>query len=72
MIDLKLLEYYIIMSGQKYKEVARKIGITYQGLRKKLDGKSEFTVTEINALCEVLELNDDDTKIKIFFAEKCD
>lgn len=48
-------------------EVAAVIGITRQGLEKKLTNRSEFKVSELVKLCEFLALTEEQ-KQKIFFA----
>ncbi len=48
-------------------EVAAVVGITRQGLEKKLTNRSEFKVSELVKLCEFLNLTEEQ-KQKIFFA----
>lgn len=38
--------------------VARKIGISSNSLSRKLLGKREFTLSEVMALCQVLQIED--------------
>jgi len=48
-------------------EIAAVVGITRQGLEKKLTNRSEFKVSELVKLCEFLNLTEEQ-KQKIFFA----
>lgn len=68
MTNTKLIEDIIDKSGYKYRFIATKLGITYQALRNKLDNKSEFVSSEIEKLCNLLEISDLKLKNDIFFA----
>ena len=68
MTDTERLERIIKGSGYKYSFIAEKIGISYQALRNKLDNKSEFLPTEIEALCKLLGITELKEKNDIFFA----
>lgn len=50
-------------------DVANKVGMSAATLNKKLRGHTEFTQSEILALCNVLEIDDADLTT-YFFAEK--
>lgn len=50
------------------KTISSKMGISRQSFYKKLSGKREFKVSEIDALCDILRLTTDE-KNQIFFAE---
>lgn len=67
MADTVALRQLIDESGLKKAYVAKKIGLTYQGLKNKLDGISDFTVTEMNALCGVLNISTAKARERIFF-----
>ncbi|MBQ8697931.1 MAG: hypothetical protein IJ521_02885, partial [Schwartzia sp.] len=54
-------------SGLKIYFIAKKIGISYQGLLNKMRNESEFKASEIQALSEILRLSAEE-KMKIFFA----
>ena len=71
MTDTKLLETVIRKHGYKLKWLAAQIGLTYQGLRNKMDNKREFTASEISALSAVLDIDLQLTK-DIFFASVVD
>ncbi len=66
-----LLRQKIDESGYKLQFVARKLGITYQGFLKKLNGDTEFKISEVQALRSLLDLTDDEVD-KIFFAPSVD
>jgi len=68
MTDTVRLEGIIRNSGYKYSFIAMNLGISYQALRNKLDNKSEFLPTEIEALCELLNITELKEKNDIFFA----
>jgi len=44
-------------SGLKKKYLAEKLGIEYETFRKKLNGKSEFKISEIINLTSLLKIN---------------
>jgi predicted transcriptional regulator len=67
MINLKLLVSTIEERGIKLSKLAEKIGLTYQGLKYKLDGRSEFKVSEVNRMTEALRLSDAE-RDAIFFS----
>ena len=56
----------IAESGLLKKDIARAIGITPQGLLNKIDGKTEFTASEIGELQALLELTNEE-RDEIFF-----
>ncbi len=55
--------------GIKRSYVAHKMGISYNTLTNKLNGKGEFSAIQIVKLREILEL-DDELSINIFFNPK--
>lgn len=57
-------------SGYKLIYVAEKIGLTYQGFRKKLNNESEFKANEIQMLCDLLDIGVQE-KEGIFFYSDC-
>lgn len=68
MTDTKLLRDKIDESGYKLRFIAAKIGITYQGFLKKMQNKSEFKVSEIQTLCRLLDLSEQDREAIFFCA----
>ena len=67
MTNTELLRAKIDESGYKLQYVAKQIGLTYAGFANKLSGESEFKISEVNGLVELLKLTSDDMN-KIFFA----
>lgn len=72
MTNVKLLRDKIKESGLKLGYIAGKLGLTYQGLWKKLNNLSEFKQSEIPVLCEVLGIKSAKEKELIFFAKDVD
>ncbi len=68
MTDTKLLRKKIDESGYKLRFIASKLGITYQGFLKKINNETEFKASEIQLLCNLLNI-DIQKKEKIFFCK---
>lgn len=68
MTNVKLLEQLIQQSGLKKGFVADKIGVSRTTFYAQLKGKAEFKASQIRALCDVLDIKDDETIRAIFFA----
>lgn len=68
MTDTKRLRERIAQAGFKYKFLAYKMGISAYTLQKKIDNDSEFMVSEVDALSELLGLSLKE-KDAIFFAK---
>lgn len=56
MTDTKKLRELIKESGYTYKFLASQVGITRESLYLKIEGKNEFTASQIKALAELLKL----------------
>ena len=69
MTNTALLERKIRESGLKRSYLAQKLKLSYYGLQRKIQGKSEFKTGEVQILCEELSINSDEMRV-IFFAEK--
>lgn len=67
MTNLKLLAEIIEERGIKLNKLAEKMGLTYQGLKYKLDGVHEFKWSEVNQLVNALHLSPDE-RDQIFFS----
>lgn len=70
MKGLELLRRKIDESGYKLSFIAEKCGLTYQGFKKKLDGYTEFKVSEVGILRDLLHLTDEEVQA-IFFYQQC-
>lgn len=72
MTNTTLLKELIAKKGLKLKYVADYLGLSAYGLSKKINNEQEFKVSEVNALCELLDIKDLELKEKIFFVKKDD
>lgn len=70
MTNTTLLKELIAKKGLKLKYVADYLGLSAYGLSKKINNEQEFKVSEVNALCELLNIKDLELKEKIFFVKK--
>ena len=66
MVDRERLKKTIEESGLKKMVLAQKLGISLHALANKVNGKSEFKVTEVLMLESSLGLNNEETRA-IFF-----
>lgn len=66
MINVDELKKAIDDSGYKLTFIAKKLNLSYQGFLNKMQGKYEFTASEIKILCDLLQLTDEKRRI-IFF-----
>lgn len=71
MTNTELLRKKIDDSGYKLIYIAKQVGITYQGFLKKINNETEFKATEIQILCELLNI-DIQEKEEIFFTSSVD
>ena len=67
MTDTILLREKIENCGYKLRFVAKQLGITYAGFLKKMNNETEFKVSEVAILKELLRLTAEEVN-KIFFA----
>ena len=69
MTDIELLKEKIKDSGMKITSIAEKTGILRETLYNRLNGKGEFTASEIISLSDILRLSKTD-RDKIFLSPK--
>ena len=69
MTDTELLREKIKQSGYKIQFIAKKLGISYQGLLNKINNKSEFRAKEIQVLHDLVNLTEDE-RVAIFFTRE--
>lgn len=69
MIDIKRLKAEMLMEDIKVPQLAQTIGIDKVTFYRKLSGKSEFTISEIYNIIEVLKIPDEKI-VSIFFTKK--
>lgn len=72
MTDTYRLKEIIDKSGYKRKFIADKLGITPFGLDKKINNVTEFKASEIDVLCNLLQIKTLVEKERIFFAKQVD
>lgn len=72
MTDTERLNEIINKSGYKKKYIAEQLGITRFGLDKKITNVTEFKASEINILCNLLQIKTLVEKERIFFAKAVD
>ena len=70
-MDLKNLNNKIDEINIPITTIAEKIGISRQSLYLKLSGLRDFKVSEINNLCDILRLTNEEKSL-IFFTDKVD
>ena len=56
MVNTEVLTDLVEKSGLKREYIAQRLGITRQTLTAKIAGESEFTVSEVRAICDVLQI----------------
>lgn len=66
MLDAKKLKGKIVEAGMTQGELAKKIGISQNTLTRKLTGRRDFTVGEIDRICAALHITDNGQKAQIF------
>lgn len=66
MTNTKLLLQKIDDSGLKQAYIAMRLGMTPQGLSKKIHTGTEFKPSQINVLCELLHIVDPEERRIIF------
>jgi hypothetical protein len=70
MVNTELLNQKIKDSGIKKDYIAKQLGITRSGFYKKATNGSEFTVKEVNIICNLLSITKLTEKESIFFAKE--
>lgn len=68
MIDSKKLNRKINASGMKRKYIAEKLGLSPYGLSKKISNENEFKVSEVEKICNILNMTADERE-DIFVAK---
>ena len=67
MTDTEILRKKINKKGYKLKYVAENIGLSYYGLKLKIENASQFKADEITRLCKLLGIETLEEKESIFF-----
>ena len=68
--NTELLEEWIKKSGKKKKYLAEKVGLSLAGFRNCCINKAEFTVRQMQILCEELGITDPADMEAVFYARK--
>ena len=71
MINTLKLKAAIAESGMNQEQIAKMLGVSLCTFNYKLNGTSEFKVSEIKKLAELLKM-ENETMVKIFFADNVD
>ena len=69
MNNTKLLEKKIKESGKKISFLAERVGLSYAGFRNCVTNKAEFRASQIDILCNELNITDLHERQDIFFAK---
>lgn len=72
MTNTKALKERIKASGYKQDFIAKKLGITSFGFAKKRDNVNQFKASEIDMLCDLLQIDSLEDRFAIFFAKDVD
>lgn len=70
MTDTIALQNRIDESGLKQEFIAKKLGLSSYGFAKKRDNETEFKPSEIEVLCDLLNITSLEERFAIFFAPK--
>ena len=70
MTNTALLEQCITNAGLKKNYIAQELGLSPYGLSNKINNRNEFKTSEIEKLCDILNISDLKTRDKIFFDRK--
>ena len=68
MANNNLLKSYMTLNSISQRELAKELNMSLSALSGKLTGKKEFTVKQAAKICNILNITDNDEKVKIFFS----
>lgn len=54
---MNILKAEIIKNGMNQKEISNELGISYSSFNGKINGRQEFTLSEIQKMIDILSLN---------------
>lgn len=72
MTNTAMLKKIIQESGYKLSFIANYLGLSSYGFSRKLNNQSEFTISEVDKLCELLHIESLEKRFAIFFAKQVD
>lgn len=67
-MNTNLLRGKIVASGMTQYKLAELLHMSKNTLSNKVQGHTSFTLEEVNQLCELLQIDDNTEKAKIFLA----
>lgn len=70
MTDTERLKEVIQKSGLKMQYLAKRLNLSYFGFSNKVNNVTEFKASEIDTLCELLQIKALSEKERIFFAKR--
>lgn len=70
-MNLAYLNNRIAVSRVPITAIAEGMGLSRQSLYNKMNGKRDFKISEVNRICEILRLTDEE-KNNIFFEDEVD
>ena len=68
MINTKILKGKIVMAGFTQKRLSKLLGIDAKAFSQKINNKSVFNTKEIDLLCQLLSIQDNQERIYIFLS----
>lgn len=69
MVDTDKLKGLLVSNGLRQEDAAKAIGISTQTFNGKINNKTDFLSSEIEKLCELLNLKNADKVLEIFFSK---
>lgn len=69
MVDTDKLKGLLVSKGFRQEDAAKQIGISTPTLNGKINNKTDFLSSEIEQLCELLEIRDAKTVVEVFFSK---
>lgn len=66
MLNKNMFNSVVARTGMTHKELSQKIGISKNTLSSKVNNKVPFNVNEIDRICQVLGITNDNEKAQIF------
>lgn len=69
MLDKNLFKSVVVRKGYTQETLANAIEMSANTMSSRVNGKSCFNIDEVDKICEILEINDNDEKAAIFLAK---
>lgn len=68
MVDSQQLKGKIIAAGLTQRKLAKIVGMGITSLGKKINGQSDFTLSEVQRICSAIGIESNEEKCNIFLA----